>query len=91
MKKELSFRHRLVCAMPYSLLRFLLVYKCLKAFLDNCEKDKSETLIKDLEDKCIETGYIINASFVWGITKEGYDFWYRRSNWYRHYLLTNKL
>ena len=91
MNRKLSYRHRLVCAIPYSLLHFLIVYKCLKAFLDNCDKHKDETFVEDLKNRYIETGYIINASFVWGDTKEGYDFWYRRSNWYRHYILTNKL
>lgn len=35
MKKELSFKHKLICGMPMKLLMFLIKYKALDIFVDN--------------------------------------------------------
>lgn len=91
MARKTSYRHRLICAIPYSLLHFLIAYNCLKQYLDNCCNEKDITFLKDLENNLLDIKYLINCSFVWRETKEGNDFWNRRSMWYRQYLSTNKL
>lgn len=94
-QKTLTYRHRLVCAIPYSLLRFLIAYDCLKQYLDNCCKDSSLSFLEDLEQQKFilehEQHYAIAWAFVWEDSPEGYDYWYRRRLWYENYLKTNKL
>jgi len=91
MKKELSFRHRLVCAMPYSLIHFLISYGCFRQFVNNaCDlqtEGQNKNLLKALENKIVKEHFILNNAFVWKSTQEGYDFWYRRDLWYSAYLL----
>lgn len=94
-KKTLTYRHRIVSAMPYNLLRFLITYNCLKQYLDNCCKDSSLNFLEDLEQQKFilehKQCYVITWAFVWGDSPEGYDYWYRRRLWYENYLKTNKL
>lgn len=95
--KKLSYRHRIICAIPYSLLHFLIEYNCLKQYLDNCCKDSSLSFLEDLEQQRFIPaqqqcrGHLITWAFVWEDTPEGYDYWYRRRLWYEDYLKTNKL
>ena len=97
MKKKLTFRHRLICAIPYSLLHFLIKYDCLKQYLDNCCKDHSLSFLEDLEQQRFILaqqqcrGHLFTWAFAWEDTPEGYDYWYRRRLWYGDYLRTNKL
>lgn len=93
--KKLSYRHRIICAIPYSLLHFLIEYNCLKQYLDNCCKDSSLSFLKGLERQKFtlehEQCYVFTWAFVWGDTPEGYDYWYRRRLWYEEYLKTKVL
>lgn len=95
MARKLSYRHRLICAIPYSLLHFLIAYGCLKQYLDNCCKEPSLTFIKDVERGEFllphNIGHLFTWAFVWHETPEGYDYWYNRRRWYLEYLETNKL
>lgn len=95
MKKELSFRHRLVCAIPYSLLHFLIEYNCLKQYLDNCCEQEDESFINATKRDTFPAWYgargYFTRAFVWGKTKEGYNCWYNRSKWYEEYVRTKVL
>lgn len=93
MKKKLSFRHRLVCAIPYSLLHFLISENCLNQFINNaCDinaKGLDNSFLKALENKKISESRIISNAFVWANTLEKGDFWFRRDMWYNIYLKEN--
>lgn len=95
MKKELSFRHRLVCAMPYSLIHFLISENCLSQFINNACDIKAEGLddsfLRKLENKKISGGRIIRSAFVWDDTLEKNNFWSRRCMWYDTYLKKNNI
>ena len=87
MKKELSFRHRLVCAMPFSLLQYLIDYKCLDKYLNNTLSESALSFTEMIENssKVIEQESpksFFTAAFVWDLSPEGYDYWYRRAMWY---------
>lgn len=90
MKKELPFRHRLVCAIPYSLIHFLISYGCFRQFVDNAcnlqAEGQNKYFLEVLENKTIEEHLILTYAFVWESTREGRDFWYRRDLWYDIYL-----
>lgn len=90
MKKNLTLRHRLIAAMPYSLLHFLIEYRCFKAFMRNaCNSSiglRDGTVILLVETNSISPTNIFDFVFVWKDTPEGYNFWYRRKNWYKEYL-----
>lgn len=94
-QKTLTYRHRLVCAIPYSLLHFLIEYECLRKYLDNCCKDPSIGFITSLEKEGFlaynDLGVLFTWAFTWNETPEGYDYWYRKRQWYLEYLKTNKL
>ena len=93
MKKKLSFRHRLVCAIPYSLLHFLISENCLSQFINNaCDvnaKGLDNSFLKALENKKISESRIISNAFVWNNTLEKHNFWYRKQMWYDTYLEEN--
>ena len=89
--KKQSYRHRLVCAIPYSLLHFLIAYNCLKQYLDNCCREKDESFLTSMEKERKLAYLYFTAAFSWETSPEGYDFWSRRTNWYIKYLLNNKL
>lgn len=87
MKKQLSYRHRLVCALPHSLLLFLIDYKCLSEYLDNVSQEHSESFLRDVEKQSafLEQCYpevFFTAAFVWRNSPQGHDYWYRRRLWY---------
>jgi len=90
MKKNLTLRHRLIAAMPYSLLHFLIEYRCFKAFMRNaCNSSiglRDGTIISLVETNSMSPTNIFDFAFVWKDTPEGYNFWYRRKNWYKEYL-----
>lgn len=93
--KKLSYRHRIICAIPYSLLHFLIAYDCLKQYLDNCCNQKDERFINAIERESFvawhnDEGYF-NIAFEWSITEEGYNYWYNRSKWYAEYVRTKVL
>lgn len=94
-KKTLTYRHRIVSAMPYSLLHFLITYNCLKQYLDNYCKEPSPSFLKDLERgeliQIEKQGHVFTWAFSWKDTPEGFDYWHRRRSWYLEYLRTNKL
>ena len=94
-QKTLTYRHRLICAIPYSLLHFLIAYDCLKQYLDNCCKESSPNFLEDLERGSLiqiaNQGHVFTWAFIWEDTPEGFDYWYRRRSWYLEYLRTNKL
>ncbi len=93
MKKKLSFRHRLVCAIPYSLLHFLISENCLSQFINNaCDinaKGLDNSFLKALENKKRSGGSIISTAFIWEKTLEKYNFWHRKCMWYDIYLKEN--
>ena len=95
MKKKLSFRHRLVCAIPYSLLHFLISENCLSQFINNACDINAEGLdnsfLENLENKKISESYIISTAFIWDKTLEKHNFWYRRDMWYDTYLKENNI
>ena len=95
MKKKLSFRHRLVCAIPYSLLHFLISENCLSQFINNaCDinaKGLDNSFLEALENKKISGSRIISNAFIWQVTLEEYAFWYRKCMWYDTYLEENNI
>lgn len=94
-QKRLALRHRLVCALPYEVLHWLITENLLSQFCNNtidyikrhinyyCDADR---VIRLLEIGAIDSNQIINVAFEWEKTIEGYDFWYRRYNWLKDYL-----
>ena len=90
MKKNLTLRHRLIAAMPYSLLHFLIEYRCFKAFMRNaCNSSiglRDDTIVLLIEINTLSPSEIFDCVFIWKLTPEGYNFWYRRKNWYKEYL-----
>ena len=87
MKKQLSFRHRLVCAIPFSLLQYLIDYKCLDKYLNNTLSEPALSFIEMIESssKIAEQKVpkvFFTAAFVWDNSPEGYNYWYRRAVWY---------
>lgn len=90
MKKRLSFRHRLVCALPCSLIYFLIYYGCFNQFIRNacCSTTEGydESFLKELENKGLKNDLIIPRAFAYDKSPEGYNFWYRRAMWYEQYL-----
>ena len=44
------------------------------------------TVILLVETNSISPTNIFDFVFVWKDTPEGYNFWYRRKNWYKEYL-----
>lgn len=89
MKKRLTFRHRLICALPYSLIHFLINHGCFELFVHNvCNKSiqgADMCLLKALENKRLDPTMIITCAFTWKDTHEGYIFWFRKSIWYEEY------
>lgn len=90
MKKELSFRHRLVCAMPYSLIHFLISCGYFRRFIDNAcnpqAEGKNKSLLAALENRETSEHKIICNAFIWNDTPEKYDFWFRIDLLYDRYL-----
>lgn len=88
-KKELSFKHRLICALPYSLIHFLIHYGCFELFIRNaCNKDvqgNDADFLTKLENDKLTPPVIINCAFIWAVTPEGDTFWFRRNEWFRNY------
>ena len=88
---KLTFKHRFICAMPYELLHFLIEYKCFERFVRNVSDPAAtgadEYFLTFVKEGNIDLVNLLNYSFVWKKTPEGYDFWYRRSLWWREYLL----
>ena len=87
MKKQLTLRHRLVCAIPFSLLQFLIDYNCLDKYLDNTLSELSVAFIDNIENqgKLLEQQSpedFFARAFIWKNSPEGYDYWYRRRLWY---------
>lgn len=95
MARKTSYRHRLICAIPYSLLHFLIAYDCLKQYLDNCCKQEDESFVNTIKRGTFAVWYeaerYFSSAFVWGETKEGYNYWYNRSKWYAEYVRTKVL
>ena len=89
MKKELTFRHRLICALPYSLIHFLINHGCFELFVRNaCNKKalgNDMSFLTKLEKKEISPINIIASAFVWTDTPEGDNFWFRKNVWYKDY------
>ena len=89
MKKELSFKHRLICALPYSLIHFLINHRCFELFVRNaCNESilgNDICFLKNLERKGLSPTVIITCAFIWKVTPEGDDFWFRKSMWYKDY------
>lgn len=88
MKKNLTLRHRLIAAMPYSLLHFLIEWKILNQYCNYAVKEDTDgSFIRALENNQIKSPIVyFSYAFIWGHTSEGYDFWYRRAEWYKEYL-----
>lgn len=89
MKKELTFRHRLICALPYSLIHFLISHRCFELFVRNaCNKKvlgNDTNFLTKLESKELFPTMIITCAFAWMNTPEEYTFWFRKSMWYKEY------
>ena len=84
MKKNLTPRHRLIAAMPYSLLHFLIEWKILNQYCNYAIKeDTNGSFIRMLENNQIKNpDMYFSYAFRWNHTLEGYDFWYRRAKWF---------
>lgn len=89
MKKKLTFRHRLICALPYSLIHFLINHGCFELFIRNaCNESvlgNDISFLRKLESGELSPTVIIRSAFVWMETPEEYAFWFRRSMWYEDY------
>lgn len=91
MKKNLTLRHRLIVAIPYSLLHFLtennLLHKYCNNVVNECKADENDLTIKAIEEgKLTHPEHYFTTVFVWHNTPEGYNYWYRRANWYADYI-----
>lgn len=88
---KLTFKHKLICAMPYEFLHFLIEYKCFEQFVRNASDPaadgEDEFFLMLMKESNINLTILFNYSFIWAKTLEGYNFWYRRSLWWRDYLL----
>lgn len=88
---KLTFKHRFICAMPYELLHFLIEYKCFEQFVRNASdpvaNGKDEHFLMVMKEGNVNSVNLLDYPFVWEKTLEGYDFWYRRSLWWREHLL----
>ena len=89
MKKKLSFKHRLICALPYSLIHFLINHECFELFVRNaCNESVQGSdmyFLTRLESKELSPTNVIKYAFAWMDTHEGYTFWFRKSMWYEDY------
>ena len=79
MKKQLSFRHRLVCALPLVITLWLIEQGCYKQFINNTCAEQDVNFLDRLEKGKTPLHGIILLAFIWDDTPEGNDFWYRRS------------
>lgn len=88
---KLTFKHRFICAMPYEFLHFLIEYRCFEQFVRNASDStadgKDEYFLMVMKEGNINPVNLFEYPFVWEKTPEGYNFWYRRSLWWRDYLL----
>lgn len=88
-KKELSFKHRLICALPYSLIHFLINHGCFELFVRNaCNENvrgNDMNFLTKLESKWLPSISIITCAFIWEDTPEGDNFWFRKNMWYKDY------
>ena len=82
--KKLSYRHRILAALTYRELHFLLEYNCLGEYLDNCCNEKDYEFLESFEKRDIlyENSVFITSAFTWSTTPQGYDYWWRRANWF---------
>ena len=89
MKKKLTFRHRLICALPYSLIHFLINHGCFELFVRNACNESARgydmNFLRKLENKEIPPISIIASAFIWEDTPEGDNFWFRKNMWYKGY------
>lgn len=96
-KKNLALRHRLVCALPYVVLHWLIKEGLLHEYCNNtieqCTKvyPGNAHFISFIETNQLNHNkeyyeQLINWAFYWDNTPEGYNFWYRRNNWFKDYL-----
>lgn len=69
MKKELTFKHQLICGMPMKLLMFLIKYKALDIFVDNIIKYSN--LDKNFILRNVDMINIANA-FIWELDRRTY-------------------
>lgn len=69
MKKELTFKHKLICGMPMKLLMFLIKYKALDIFVDNIIKYSN--LDKNFILRNVDLINIANA-FRWELDRRTY-------------------
>lgn len=88
--KTLSLRHRLIRAMPYVLLHWLIKEQILHLYCNYVIEQESISFIEYLERRVPKDVQLllIDSAFTWDDTLEGYDFWYRRSQWFKQYLRT---
>ena len=90
-QNKLTFKHRFVCAMPYELLHFLIEYRCFERYVRNVSDPAAngadEYFLTVMKEYKINPINLLDFPFVWKKTPEGYNFWYRRSLWWREYLL----
>lgn len=89
--KKLSYRHRIICAIPYSLLHFLIennsLHKYCNCIINECKADKDDLTIRTIEEgKLTHPKHYLSTTFTWHNTPEGYNYWYRRANWYADYI-----
>lgn len=89
--KPLSLRYRLICAMPYVLLHWLIREQILHKYCNRIIEQENISFIEYLERKPPKDVYslLIDGAFIWDETLEGYNFWYRRGQWFREYLTKN--
>ena len=86
MKKQLSFRHRLVCALPLVLTLWLIEQGCYKQFINNTCVEQDVNFLNNLEKGKLSLHGVVLSAFVWDNTPEGGTYWYRRNMYLRHYL-----
>lgn len=88
---KLTFKHRFICAIPYEFLHFLIEYRCFEQFVRNASDPavggKDEYFLIAMKEGNTHLINLLDYPFIWEKTPEGYNFWYRRSFWWRDYLL----
>lgn len=89
MKKQLSFRHRLVCALPLVLTLWLIKEGWYKQFINNTCAEQDKDFLDKIERNKLSPYNVLMSAFIWSNTPEGEDYWYRRNLYLHRYLQEN--
>lgn len=76
MKKEFTYKQKLIRAMPHSFIRILIENKLFEAYIKNATKGEYYMMQLGLTTTLNPARYI-DSSFRWAFTPEGYHTWNR--------------